>query len=760
VKERCFDNVSELLAAVHDEQVTGSRFAVQFILVSGLEAWQDLLSTLGAECAVFRLSKLCSEADLLPYLGDLRTQLDPIPGSRILLLPLGEPLQLDLSGVPLSELAEWTPRSPKRVYVPVLERRDLLVNKLEHIGRYRAGECVVWSLDGPGTIDVHAVPFPIEAGGRRVVHGVRAYLELWEQGGADKVQLISRWSPSWGQAARVGRFQFHVSVDAYSVLSALIPDAQAFAADCGSEEEWRWLATHAQPGETFQHLAGRILNVVQADVPVLMAAWSGYGPHERWLAWLWARSMPSTQSFADEVVRRASSWQSLAEVAANVAIEGPLSVQHLAERRRLLSIVLDSGELPAAFWAALESQTDPLLRLQGIPGFTVRQKERIVREVRELLRDRVDDDRWIPILSLTFPVLATYLTAFPYRDPFIREYLQLYSRSRILDSALPALLEHSTDWAREKRLWSHPTRASILTQNASPRAQRFWVDALGIEWAGLLHVLLNDEQFECSVEIGRAELPTSTSYNREWLPDETVERELDNLAHALGYAFPKSFVQELLLIETFAAQIRQRCESTPYLLVTADHGLTRFAASTDRVKPPEGWTVHKWGRYAFTADQASYATPSSNEWHCAKDCLVLARHALFEGGTRSGGEVHGGALPEEALIPILMVRKRRRARPIARLAHEQMRPDRQGVTHILVIVNEPIEQLRLCLGPRIWHAERLPDNRWEILVSDLASGTYHGLLEYEGGLLGEVRFEILRRGITHEDMGLPDKGST
>jgi len=746
------------MAAVHDEPGIDSRFAAQFILVSGLQAWQDLLSALRAECSVFRLSELCKEADLLPYLGDLTARLESTAGSNVLLLPLGEPLHLRPEQVPLDELAQWTPNAPKRVYVPILERHDLVTKTLEHVGRYLAGECIVWTLAGTGAVDVHAVPFPIAPGDRKVVQGVRAYLELWEHGGADKVQLVSRWVSTWRETERTGRFRFQVSADAHSALCTLIPDAAALASDCGSDEEWRWLASHAQPGESFERLAGRLLNLMKADANVLIGGWAKYGSRERWLAWLWARSMPSGESFADGVVRQTPSWQSLAEVACDAAIHRLLTEQELSERQQLLRDILDGGELPGAFWAALHSQADPLLRLQAIPGFTVRQKEQIVREVRGLLKGEVDDDRWIPILRLTFPSLASYLTAFPYSDRFAREYLQLYSRSRILDSPLPALLQRSIEWAREKRVWSYPTRASILTSRGAAGLQRFWVDALGIEWAGLLHVLLNDEQFECSLETCRAELPSSTSYNREWSPDETVERELDNLAHALGYAFPRSLVQELLLIESFAARIRQCCESTSQVLVSADHGLTRFAASGDRVALPQGWTVHKWGRYAFSAGPSPCTSPLSDEWHCVNNCLVLARHALFEGGARAGGEVHGGALPEEVLVPILTVRRRRRARPVARLVQERMRPDLQGITRVLVTVDQPIEELRLSLGTRIWDARPAPGNRWEIAVPNLKAGTHAGLLQYESGLLGEVRFEILRRGITHEDMGLPDKG--
>jgi hypothetical protein len=112
MKEVSFGDVSELLNALRAEEDIPPRFAVQFVLVSGLAAWRDLLTALRAECLLFRLSERCTEQDIFPYLGDLRTDLEHAQGDKILLLPLGELLHLAPSQVPLRELASWVPARP------------------------------------------------------------------------------------------------------------------------------------------------------------------------------------------------------------------------------------------------------------------------------------------------------------------------------------------------------------------------------------------------------------------------------------------------------------------------------------------------------------------------------------------------------------------------------------------------------------------------------------------------------------------------
>jgi len=754
MREVSFGDVSELLSALHSEEAISSRFAVQFILVNGLAAWRDLLSALRAECLLFRLSERCTEQDLLPYLGDLRTDLERAKGSRILLLPLGELLHLAPGQAPLRELASWVPARPKRVYVPILERRELLTRELEGNARYRGGECALWSVGGAGRIDIHAVPVPIAEEGRRIVHGVRAYLELWEQGGAESIQLVSSWASGWSQAERIGRLHFHVSPDGYSALVSLIPEAQRFPPDAGQEDNWRWLAGQARSQDSLEKLVGRLLNTMQADAQSLLDSWPRLGPQERWLAWLWTRTLPLSNSFADKAMRQATSWHAVEETIANIALAAPLSLQHVAERLHLLS-ALGMEDLVPSFWATLETQADPLVRLQALPGFTARQKERIIQEVANLIDSGIAEDTWLSIVELTFPALATYLSAFPYDDAFVRDYLRHYVRSRICDTLLPELAERDAKWAENKSLWTYPTRANLLMEQSTPNDQRLWVDALGVEWAGLLHTLLNDEEYECGVQVGRAELPTSTSYNREWSLDEQVERELDNSAHAVGYAHPRSLVSEIHFVVALAEEVRARCQNTGQVLVTGDHGLTRFACMGKQIAPPDGYTVHRWGRYAYGSPRSPEA-PSSDEWLTHNDCLILAHHGLFRGGARTGGEVHGGATLEEALVPVLAVRRRSRARPAITLSNANIRPQLDGSVRLSITVSEPVSVLRLSLTGRILDAKHERDNLWVIDLGSLLAGSYRGWLQYEYGLVGEISFEVLRRGIMQDDMGLPD----
>jgi len=438
MRERPFASVADLVAATRIEEFGAARFAVQFVLVSGLDAWRELLSSLRAECTIFALSALCAEDDLLPQMADVTRLLEQAQGRRVLLLPLGELLHLAPNLAPVAELATWTSPSRKRVLVPIFERRDLATAALERVDRYRSGECEIWSLDGGGVVSIHALPFALQAHGCKTAQGVRQYLELWEQGGASSIQLVSRWAPSWSQAELLGRLTFHVSPTGYSALASQIGVVEGLGSTLGNEDEWRWLASEAQPDEDLGHLAERLLNVREADAGILLERWSQQTAQQRWLSWLWARSMPATGTFADLAVRQSTSWHSITSTVACLVFQQDLSTEQLAERRHLLQL-LGIDELPTSFWHLFDEQSDPLLRLKALPGLTVRQKEQIILEAAKLVRAGVNEDTWLPVLAVTYPLLATYLTAFPIGDCFVRDYLLAYVRSRLTDAPLVEL---------------------------------------------------------------------------------------------------------------------------------------------------------------------------------------------------------------------------------------------------------------------------------------------------------------------------------
>jgi len=320
----------------------------------------------------------------------------------------------------------------------------------------------------------------------------------------------------------------------------------------------------------------------------------------------------------------------------------------------------------------------------------------------------------------------------------------------VMNEASAELLALGQTWANERTLWDWRSRADLL--RGDTRTPRHWVDGLGVEWAGLLGSLLNDEHIQAEVALGRAELPTSTGFNRDWQPDESVERDLDLIAHAYSYSYPSALVQQLDWISALANKLRDECLARGSFIVSGDHGLTRFAHQGQRVSPPAGCEVHKWGRYATLAE--GIPAPESNAWRVYNNCLVLAGHSLFEGGrVPIGGEAHGGATIEESLVPVLRLALRRRELPRIVSCDPRVRMSARGQGELMIELSGPVAELWVSIASRVFAAERRGDAQWIIALSDLQAGRWRARIECDLGLIDEIEIEI-RRGIAQDDMGL------
>ncbi len=364
-----FATTGELMAHLRQEAALPSRFPARFIEVGGLQAWRDLVEALRSECAVIKLSTLCDDAQSCPYLGGLVSLLQADAHDRLVLLPLGEVLRLWPQQAPIERLAAWEGGPNKRVYAPLLDCADALAPALGRVGRYRAGECEVWVVRGSDTADpgleLHISPVATKSLAPRVVEGARPSLARWARAGANRVLLVTPWAAQ--MQSRPSYFAVRVSPNAHAALCAQLSDGQTPAITLGDEEHWAWLAREALPGETFDGLAGRLLGTPRYDAASIIAVWGGLSAELQWLAWVWGRGRERSDSLASIIISASPAPNQLAETAAVYALDHPLDLAQIRERRELLRR-LGADNLPADFWAAYQAERDPLKNLAALPG--------------------------------------------------------------------------------------------------------------------------------------------------------------------------------------------------------------------------------------------------------------------------------------------------------------------------------------------------------------------------------------------------------
>lgn len=758
------EDAARLLELVRQEGGGITRFPVRFILVKGLPAWREVVDGLTLESdEIIRLSSLCRGADTFPDLETLLSLLKQKRGKKVLVLPLGECLRFSFfqdARLTLRKLASLEQIGQERFYFPLFEVGDVFDQEMERVTRHQGGTLPqAWSVVSHGAVKVQVAPIDRKRRAYKAISGIKIYLQAWEDGGLDRIHLVTRHAPYMEK--RFGGFEIQVYRHAYEVVEEKVNtgpnEKSVFRYKHGRDDQWRWLAMEVGETEYFADLAARLLNVRVYDALQLSSRWGSFDDNQKWLFWLWSKAEARPGTYLHLALEGNDSFDEYEEALINGVFKRNLDVEMLKERKKLLKGLMIS-ELPESFWRSWSEQRDPVVKLSVLTGLTVREKEQAVLTVKELLEAGRGADNWWPYLEIAFPELAYYLTIFHLKDDFITGYFRHYAHSKVTDHPKAELLMLARKAAETKTILEFPTRHVLLERfSCDSTTTVLWVDGLGLEWVGLINGLLRERKgLEFDLDIARSNLPTITELNKGWEYETEVERELDSIAHKPNYRFPGSLVEEIEVVKQVVDRVAGMLDRFQEVMITSDHGLTRFPVSGGKVPPPPGATVCKWGRYVEFSENRVEDSSNPN-WITDGNRIMQAVHQKFEGGGGCAGEVHGGATLEEALVPVIRVREAVGAvlasRVKLQLPDTPVRLNARGEGRLIIEVTRPLGGMRLRVADRVFTGAQQGIGRWVFMLKGFKTGEYRGQVEFEDNSIKEIEFRTLK-GLAEDKLGL------
>ncbi len=754
MRVREFADIGDLERVIVQDAAAPTRYNARILFVSGLQAWQDVLGLLRSRVDQFIcLSDLC-EGDSLPSASRVVAAVESASGTSVAVVPLGEVLRLAPGAI--ETYVTWLTAIERpgkyRVYVPLLDTWPRVHEEIDRCTHYVEVVGQEWHLIGDGDVDLLVTPFETPCRGKETVQGLHAYLDCWEHGGTAQGQLVTELAEHLGEFQ--GRFSVEVCRNGYDVIRQRLGDTMDLGEEDGTDAQWRWLAQQLDPAEQYlDETAGRLLDVLGYVPKLLYGLWDSRTPNKKWLTWLWSRLHPEGDGYLRAVLRATCSYDEIPARAIDAVLSlDDLSLEKIRSRQWLLHS-LGIEHVPPAFIESCRRIEEPIRRLGALPGIGRDDREEIIATVSFLLEQGTPASQWLPILEITYPSLAAYLTPYPFDDESLRDYMGMYIRSKVKNAPEDELLTVARDWAAERSVWEYPTRASVLHKSGDGEPHTFWVDGLGIEWMGLLRALLLGRGLRVTGQVARATLPSITSTNAEWDDASAVMRDLDKIAHSYDYDHPQSFMEQMEIVERVADRVESLVQRLSTVFVTGDHGLTRFAASGERIDPPEGYEVHKWGRYAEASTEHPVGGGDGAAWLCEGSYLILGGHSLFRGGSRTKGEVHGGATPEESLVPVLCVRSADTVLPRVISMSEQVRTDVHGKGIVRLRLDCQVARLDMIVEGKTVAGKRVASDEWEVALAPLEAGHHRARVYADDAFVDDVAFEAIR-GMQQTDLGL------
>lgn len=752
-----FTTISELISHLRVERAKGERFATRFILVQGCQAWDALVPALTFEVdRVIRLSDFCSSPDTFPNMTRLETYLkgETAGCSSILLTPLAECIRLDPdNGEVIRTLAQWPAGPMRRIYVPLLAAEEFFFPEIERVSRHSVGLLPeVWYLKGEGHSEVIVAPFFASSVECQVVRGIREYLNLWEQSSLRKVWLVTAMAPWLPVRKTRSECRLCLYPSSFDYIYGNIY-WEELRAEWGTPTQWDWLAEQVQEGDSLDRIAGRVLNVAGYNADQLFTLWQQLDEYGRWLVWLWSRKHSKAGTYLHHILSKNDSLNDFSHDAVMAAFMLPRSVSVSRERKELLRR-LGIRLLPADFWARYRELADPLDRVAVLTDLSVDEREELVRCTGELLT-KYPHEVWWEYLEVAWPELTWYLQPAATGGDFVDRYFAAYNRCRLKDRPDEELTVLIGKWAEQQLLWGYPGRSDLLARERGAGATVLWVDAMGVEWSGLLTQLLTTKpDIECEVWITRGHLPTTTEANKEWEAGEDVLRGLDDIAHHYDYRFPEAFLKEVEVIKDVADKALALLAQHPAVVITSDHGLSRFAATGDvKVDPPPGAQVDGRGRFALLPGD-DYGGRNNEFWIMEEGNAYLLTHDRFKGGSACRGEVHSGASPEEYLVPVIVVRKTSaEALPRFEVVSRTVRLNPKGEGTLTLRCSRKVANVELRVAGHVLFGLSGAGFTWSFGLKGWKAGSYTGRVHVANRQVGEISFDVVR-GLIRDDLGL------
>jgi len=396
-----------------------------------------------------------------------------------------------------------------------------------------------------------------------------------------------------------------------------------------------------------------------------------------------------------------------------------------------------------------------------IAGFVVNNR-RVVSESIYKLTDETRVEREEIIASLSnnhvvshldgiYSALADYLKKYIFKCPelagLLTEYFEAYKRQKLSNHLEPAFLEKVDELALSRKFNRLPTRNEILDHMDKSDTFLYWVDALGVEYLGLIKALVQKRGLSIRVNIARAQLPTITAINRDffdaWQGRKEKNDELDDTKHSDGggYNFttnelPIHLAKELEIIAAMIDKAATELALRRYkrFLIVSDHGASRLAVlrrkeekyDTDTVGEHSGRCCKLFHPYdlPFAAEENGY--------------LVLADYGRFKGSRAANVEVHGGASLEEVVVPIIEL-SLKNERVTVKLVDEYVTVDFRIGTEINLFFNAPVQDVCVILSGKPYAASQIDPNHYSVKLPDTKrAGDYSADVYAGDDLIGTI----------------------
>lgn len=547
------------------------------------------------------------------------------------------------------------------------------------------------------------------------------------------------------------------AVSAYDILCFSVPQFN-IPRTCGNDEQWITLLRELSDrgnnlNAIFDHAFGDNFESLFSDY--------AFGhDFKNWLYFITLKSKSDSinNKYLRTVLNDTNSYDdfmhNIIHNILKISPKDPLFDKSYDERKNLIKKLPDTKSAELADFV-LETKKQPENRIYYLTDCTLPEKQAII----ETFATSYSETSYKRLAHI-YPSLNDYLRSFSFDcnklrcselSDLLTHYFYDYKRQKLTNAIYSDFEEQILRLAQPgSRIYnSLPSRQEILDEIDKGKTFLYWLDALGLEYLGFIQAKCKDLGLSLSVQVGRAELPTITSFNKafydDWDGEKLTNKGLDTIKHKenIDYNYQKNklpvhLAKELEIIDEMLAFAKNKLISRSFekIVITSDHGASRLAVIKEQELKYETDTKgdHS-GRCCkyFNTDDLPMATPENGY-------LVLADYGRFKGSRAANVEVHGGASLEEVLVPVIELTLKNRKISVE-LVNPVITVSYRKNAEIILFSKSNLATVSVEVNGKRYTAERLDNNHHKVIFADIKRAGKYPCDVFDGyDLIGHVEF--------------------
>lgn len=793
--------IDEIIKNLSEEKSkgTGHRFPCRAIMVNTIAEYNYLCERLaGISDYIVDANMLCSGDDVVPdysrvidsLTGDLKDQWILLPGvSEYLRLFQSYEESGDLDG---RFCCLWNKilddnESKARVLIPMINCSSIW-ESLHLSEDLRKKELVIQVGEIPDVqvqIDVKVFPshmqdtvLSMENITSAVAFNMREWLSIWMDldNPVDPERTDFVFITKLYRLVQPCKGVLNVKVidSAFSFVSEMAFDGEKLKKQWCSESAVQNLVSSICAGKGVKESILDKFNMKVFDGVTLMGKWNTLSEAEKDLLVIWAH-ITEEKDYLTHCVLKCATIKELPDVLLLEIFDARIKHPDWINEALLLNNTLGTPKTDA-FFNALDSFTSWEEQLAFLNDKTFDERKYIIHLAKKVMtKYNVSCDDLGPKLKSIYPAFAAYLTCKDMPTEALKEYFSYYRRNKIAN-AIPT---NADEMISTINLDALPYRYSEISAYQNEDTFIIWVDAMGSEWQGILTWLLSERLQNATIvnnKVVQATLPSETMFNDQWNSlgmNYTKLNGLDKLAHngcIDDKAYEACIAQQLSFMDQVVREAKERISKHQIVIITGDHGTSRPAALAFHMDeyahiPPKGSKVMAHGRFCKVADGNAPHTESELSKKLGEDYyLVYSNYGHYSvSGNAAGyndeetstyGELHGGATPEEALVPVIVIRNNKTVEPLAATLAENTVPRKASKAIFSVNFNKSVSELNATVNGENTVCTKVEDGHtWRLTWPDAKKGTFEVKIIADSCLMaGLPKLTVTALGMDEDDL--------